>query len=252
RPDRRSEACSSPIRTRTNIICTSPPRPGARPRKSRRLLQPRRRQVVVVLVLVLLLQRPPRPKAISAGDRSAMPAAAGPPHPVRSAGAAGVLLLHPARKGAVRTVVPPVIVAVGLERAVVVERPFAVGVSEAVDERTAEAAVAPDVAAIADRASVKVVRRRPDSAKPVRAGGWNPHAADELRRGRGGGERKCGAEQRSREQLRIHVAAPWNSDAVETPERAKGRTSAPPARGTARGRSIHRIFSRRNPLVRVS
>src|SRR6185312_15845675 len=53
----------------------------------------------------------------------------------------------PARKGAVRTVVPPVIVAVGLERAVVVERPFAVGVSEAVDERTAEAAVAPDVAA---------------------------------------------------------------------------------------------------------
>src|SRR5438309_2554570 len=59
---------------------------------------------------------------------SAMPAAAGPPDAARIAGPARALLLNPAWKGAVGPVVPPVVVAARLPGAIVVERPFAVGV----------------------------------------------------------------------------------------------------------------------------
>src|SRR3954451_6381654 len=72
-----------------------------------------------------------------------MPPASRPPGAARVASAARVLLLHPAWERAVGPVVAPVVVAVRLPAAVVVERPFAVGIGGSAVE--AEPQFAPDL-----------------------------------------------------------------------------------------------------------
>src|SRR6185503_6812186 len=123
----------------------------------------------------------------------------GPPQPF-----AILVVLDPAREGAVGPVVPPVVVAVGLPRPVVVQRPLA---AIDVQHHIAGAAAALPVMAFAAAAVEAAAREWRSGGGPGRSAGKS--AGPTIHRlGRCGGGDDCSEGQGAAKQHRLHVAVP--------------------------------------------
>src|SRR5437588_2658767 len=138
---------------------------------------------------------------------SAMPTASGPPDAAWVAIATRVLFLNPSRKCAIRPVVPPIVVAAWFPAAIVVERPFTVGISRFA--ATGEPRIAGHLLVIATSAALEaagtVHNIRMEGRGLRNLAGVTVLCRCRCIKTQGGGE------HRSHDQRRVHVAAPFSS-----------------------------------------